>query len=310
MSGRYAPIAAWLAGLAAIAILYASGDAYWMRLGTTLAVNIALASGWNLIGGMAGYPSFATAAFFGLGAYAGAILQAHGAPMPFAWAAASLVAALVALAVGWIVLKLRGHYFAIGSLSIVLLLRLLATNWTDLTGGGMGFNLPVLTTDVIAQARFFFLAQAVVAVLAVIVATFVARSSLGFALTCIRQNETAAGMLGLDARVAKAAAFMLSAAVAAPAGAIYASSVFYIEPGDVFDVQLSLVPIIMTLLGGAGTVTGPILGAALYELLEQTIWARFVGIHAAVLGVSVVLLAVFLPSGVLGIRLWRRRQPA
>lgn len=300
MSRALLAAAAWALALAACAALYASGDPYWLRLGTTLALNVALATGWNLIGGMAGYPSFATAAFFGLGAYAGALAQGRGVPMPLAWAFAGLAAALLALAVGWVVLRLRGHYFAIASLTVVIVLRLVATNWTELTGGGMGLSLPVLTTGVVEQARLFFVAEAMLAALAVVVASLVARSGFGFALACIRQNETAAGQLGLDARLTKAAAFALSAAIAGPAGAIYASQTFYIEPGDVFDVQLSVTPIIMAMLGGAGTVLGPVLGAAVFEVLEQAIWARFVAVHAGVLGASVVLLALFLPRGLLG----------
>ncbi|HEX3573057.1 MAG TPA: branched-chain amino acid ABC transporter permease, partial [Rhodopila sp.] len=275
----------------------AVGDPYTLRLATLLAMDIALASGWNIIGGMAGYPSFATAAFFGLGAYAGAIAQARGVPMPLAWAFASFAAALVALAVGWLVLRLRGHYFAIASLAVVIILRQLATNWTDLTGGGMGLNLPVLQFGVLAQARLFFAAQAILAALAVGSAWLVSRSRVGFALHCIRQNETASGMLGLDARRTKAAAFALSAAIAGPAGAIYASSVFYIEPSDVFDIVRGVEPIIMTLLGGAGTVAGPVLGATLFLALEQTVWANLVSLHQAVLGILVVALAIFLPQG-------------
>ncbi len=294
--------AAWLVALALSAALLWSGNAYWMRLGTTLAANIALASAWNLVGGFAGYPSFATAAFFGLGAYVGALAQANGAPMPVAWLVSSAAAAAFALVIGWAVLRLRGHYFAIGSLTMVSLLRIIATNWTTVTGGGMGLNLPTPAADVLEQAQTFFLAQASIAAVSVVAAALVARSSLGFALACIRQNETAAGMLGLDARAAKATAFILSAMLVAPVGAVYASSVFYIEPGDVFDVQTSLTPIIMALLGGAGTVGGPVLGALLYEVLEQTVWARFNAVHTGVLGVSVVLLALFLPRGLLGLR--------
>jgi branched-chain amino acid transport system permease protein len=302
------------AGVAALAVFVveagaalAGGDAYTLRLGTLLAMNIALASGWNIIGGMAGYPSFATAAFFGLGAYAGALAQAAGVPMPLAWVFAAFAATLVALAVGWLVLRLRGHYFAIASLAVVIILRQVATNWTDLTGGGMGLNLPVLQSGVLAQARLFFAAQAVLAALAVAAAWWVGVSRLGFALHCIRQNETAAGMLGLDARRTKAAAFALSAAIAGPAGAIYASSVFYIEPGDVFDVVRGVEPIIMAMLGGAGTVAGPVLGAVMFEALEQTVWAHLVSVHQAVLGVLVVALALFLPRGLLG---RFRRRPA
>ena len=306
---RYLPAGlAWGTAVLACVGLYASGDPYWLRLGTTLAVNIALATGWNLIGGMAGYPSFATAAFFGFGAYAGALAQGRGVPMPVAWALASVAAASLALAFGWVVLRLRGHYFAIASLTIVAILRLVATNWTDLTGGGMGLSLPVLTSGVTEQARYFFVAQTIVAAGAVLAATAVAGSGIGFALHCIRQNETAAGQLGLDARRMKSIAFALSAAAAGPAGAIYASSTFYIEPGDVFEIQTSVTPIIMAMLGGAGTVIGPVLGAVLFQVLEQTVWARFVAVHSGVLGVSVVMLALFLPRGILDG--WRRFGPS
>ncbi len=272
----------------------------------TLAMDITLATSWNLIGGMAGYPSFATAAFFGVGAYAGALAQGAGAPLPLAWAAGGLAAGVVAVVVGWIVLPLRGHYFAIASLAVVIVLRQLTTNWTDLTGGGMGLNLPVMTSSPETQALIFYAGQVVVSLIAVAMAAWVAAGRLGFALRCIRQNETAAGMLGLNARAAKVAAFALSAAIAGPAGAIYASSVSYIEPGDVFDLVLTVEPIIMAMLGGAGTVAGPVLGAGLFLLLEQTVWASFLSIHAAVLGAVVVVLAIFLPDGVLG-RLRRMR---
>ena len=300
--------APWFAAAAVAALALATlGGPYTLRLGMTLAMDVTLATSWNLIGGMAGYPSFATAAFFGVGAYAGALAQGAGWPLPLAWAAGGVAAGLVAVVVGWIVLPLRGHYFAIASLAVVIVLRQLATNWTALTGGGMGLNLPVMRSSPEAQALIFYAGQAVAALIAVTVAAWVASGRLGFALRCIRQNETAAGMLGLNARGAKVAALGLSAAIAGPAGAIYASSVSYIEPGDVFDLVLTVEPIIMAMLGGVGSVAGPVMGAALFLLLEQTVWASFLSIHAAVLGCLVVLLAIFLPEGVLG---WLKRSRA
>jgi len=302
----------WMVGFAttaaigaALGLLYWAG-AYELRLGTILAMYIALATGWNLIGGMAGYPSFATAAFFGLGAYAGTLTQVKGVPMVLAWTFAAVVAATVALAIGWIVLRLRGHYFAIASFAVVIVLREVATNWTGLTGGGMGVSLPMLQSSMLAQARLFFAAQAVLAALAVAISLFVAYSKLGFALGCIRQNESAAGMLGLDARRAKTAAFCISSAITGAAGAIYASSIFYIDPSDVFDILLSVKPIIMAMLGGAGTVAGPILGATLFMILEQTVWANFLSVHSAILGALVVVIAMFVPRGLFGRRLRRR----
>ena len=272
------PFATAAACLLSALLLAQFGGPYPLRLGMTLAMDITLATSWNLIGGMAGYPSFATAAFFGVGAYAGALAQGAGWPLPLAWAAGSVAAGTVALAIGWVVLPLRGHYFAIASLAIVIVLRQLATNWTELTGGGMGLNLPVTAATPEHQALVFYAGQATIAFAAVAVALWVAVGQLGFALRCIRQNETAAGMLGLDARRAKVAVFTLSAALAGPAGAIYASSVSYIEPGDVFDIVLTVEPIIMAMLGGVGTVAGPVLGAALFLVLDQTVWANFLSV--------------------------------
>jgi branched-chain amino acid transport system permease protein len=293
-------LAAPAAAIACALALGAFGGAYALKLATIFAMYATLATSWNIVGGMAGYPSFATAAFFGFGAYAGGIAQTAGVPMVLSWAWASVAATLLAVAVGALVLKLRGHYFAIASLAIVIVLRQAATNWTDLTGGGMGLNLPVPHSDPLTQARVFFAGQAIVAGLATSCAACVATSRLGFSLRCIRQNETAAGMLGLNATRAKTAAFALSAAMVGPAGAIYASAVSYIEPGDVFDILLTVEPIIMTMLGGPGTIAGPPLGAAVFLTLEQTVWANFVAVHAAILGALVVALALALRDGILG----------
>src|SRR5262249_59861488 len=180
---------------AALALCFVGGT-YELALVTILAMYISLASAWNLIGGMAGYPSFATAAFFGLGAYAGALTQVKGIPMVFAWTLAGLVAALAALAIGWIVLRFRGHYFAVARFSVVIVLREIATNWTGLTGGGMGVSLPMLQLSMLAQARLFFSAQAVLAALAVGIFLLAGYSTLVLALVVIPHNEHAPGELG------------------------------------------------------------------------------------------------------------------
>jgi len=166
MTERRAITGSWIAAIAISVAFFFAADAYALRLGTLLAMYVALASGWNIIGGMAGYPSFATAAFFGLGAYAGALVQQKGVPMPLAWSFGALVPAVTALAIGWVVLRLRGHYFAIASFAVAIVLRELTTNWTSLTGGGMGVNLPVLQISVIEQARLFFAAQTTLAAIA------------------------------------------------------------------------------------------------------------------------------------------------
>lgn len=288
-------------GVALVAALPLVAEAYSLRLATTFCLYAALALSWNVIGGFAGYPSFATAAFFGLGAYTCAILQSQGWAMLPALAAGGVLAGAFAAAVGGAILHLRGHYFAIASLAIAEVLRELATKLEWLTGGGMGLNLPVPRMAIDAQAAWFLHVMLGVAALAA-AATLVLRGSrLGFALRCIQQNEDAAGMLGVDTRRAKTLAFAISAFFPGMAGGAYASWTHYIEPPDVFDVLLSVKPLVMVLLGGLGTVFGPVLGAGLLLALEEVVWRNFLTVHAAVLGVIIVLLVLFLPNGLVAL---------
>ena len=294
-------------------VLPALADNYVLRVTTTMLMYSALALGWNFIGGFAGYPSFATAAFFGLGAYAGGVLQTRGLPMPVAWLLAGAVVALFAAVLGRAILHLRGHYFAIASLVVAEVLREITNSATDLTGGGMGLNLPVLGMGVAGQTRLFYYAMFVVAAAALATAALVDRSRLGFGLRCIQQNEDAAIVLGVNVLRYKVAAFVLSAVFPGICGGIYASWVNYIDPIDAYDVLLSVKPIVMVLLGGVGTVLGAVYGAFLFLLLEELVWRNLLQFHAGLLGLIVVALVLFLPMGIRGVNWpallasWRRR---
>jgi branched-chain amino acid transport system permease protein len=300
----------WLA-LAVIATLVAAlplvGNNYALRLATTVCMYSVMAQSWNFIGGLAGYPSFATAAFFGLGAYASAILQNRGVPMVPAWAGAGLAALLFAAFLGGAILHLRGHYFAIASLIVAEMLREIVNTLPDFTGGGKGVNLPLLKLSVTGQAQFFFYAMLALAVLTVATTIVIHRSKLGFGLRCIQQNESAADIIGINTYAYKTAAFSLSAVFVGVAGAIYASWVNYIDPPDVFDVLISVKPMVMVLLGGLGTIFGPSIGAVILLLLEEAVWRNFLTIHVAALGAIIVVLVLFLPNGLLA--LIRERSP-
>jgi branched-chain amino acid transport system permease protein len=294
----------WLT-LALAALLLATlpliASNYWLRIATTVCMYAVMAQSWNFIGGLAGYPSFATAAFFGLGAYTSAILQNNGAPMLFGWGCAGLVATLFAALIGGAILHLRGHYFAIASLVLAEMLREIVNAMPDFTGGGKGLNLPILKMSVAAQSSFFFYSMLVLAVMCMAVAIIVHRSKLGFGLRCIQQNEDAASMLGVNAYSYKTAAFSLSAVFVGIAGAVYASWVNYIDPPDVFDVMLTIKPLVMVLLGGLGTIVGPAIGAVILLVFEEMVWRNFLTIHAAALGFIIVLLVLFLPHGIVAL---------
>jgi len=295
----------------ALALLPWFGSNYVLRLATTVCMYAALAQSWNFIGGLAGYPSFATAAFFGLGAYTSAILQNQGAPILLSWGCAGLAATAFAALIGGAILHLRGHYFAIASLIVAEMLREFINGMPDLTGGGKGMNLPILRMSITAEAQFFFYSMSALALACTATAIVVQRNKLGFGLRCIQQNEDAANILGVNAYAYKTAAFSLSAVFVGVAGAIYASWVKYIEPSDVFDVLLAVKPMVMVLLGGLGTIFGPALGAVILLTFEEFVWRSFLTIHAAALGVIIVALILFLPKGIVPtVRKWLpRREP-
>lgn len=297
--------------VAVIAVLPVFGGSYALRLGTTACMYAVLALSWNVVGGFAGYPSFATAAFFGFGAYAAGILMARGVPLPLAVAAAGTSSFILAGVLGAALLRLRGHYFAIASLSLVEVFRELVNNATDLTGGGMGLNIPLTPgTDVMADARFFFYAMWGLLVLTALMVTIVAGSKLGFGLACIRQNETAADMVGLNTTLYKSIAFGLSACFVSATGGVYAAWVHYIDPSDVFDILYSVKPIVMALIGGLGSPIGVLFGALAYLGLEEVVWRNYIQIHSGVLGVLIVVLLLFLPHGLMSFRsrLFTRRS--
>ena len=288
-------------GTILLATLAFSGENYLLRLATIMCMYATLAQSWNFIGGLAGYPSFGTAAFFGLGAYTSGVLQNHGVPMIAGWGMGGLAALVFAAFIGGAILHLRGHYFAIASLIIAEMLREIVNTTPDLTGGGMGLNLPILRTSVGAQAQYFFFAMLALAVAATATAIVVQHSKLGFGLRCIQQNEDAASILGVNAYAYKTAAFVLSAVYVGIAGGIYASWVNYIEPPDVFDVLIAIKPLVMVLLGGIGTIFGPVIGAVILLTFEEVVWRNFLTIHAAALGVIIILLVLFLPNGLLSL---------
>jgi branched-chain amino acid transport system permease protein len=267
---------------------------------------------WNIVGGFAGYPSFATAAFFGFGAYATAILLNKGVPLGVAVIGSLVICFLLAATLGIVLLRLRGHYFAIASLSLVEVFRELVNNATDLTGGGMGLNIPLGSgSGILADATFFFYAMWGLLLITAVVVMMASASKLGFGLNCIRQNETASNMVGLNSTLYKSVAFGLSACFVGAAGGIYAAWVHYIDPSDVFDILYSVKPIVMALMGGLGSPLGVVCGAFVYLGLEEVVWRNYIQIHSGVLGLLIIMLLLFLPHGLISLRpgmFWRKAK--
>jgi branched-chain amino acid transport system permease protein len=271
-------------------------DKLWFRVATTVAMFVVLAGAWNIIGGMTGYAAFGNVAFFGVGAYTTATLVAK-AQLPFALAllAAPVVAALFATLVGMPLLRLRGHYFAIATLGLSVAIGELVNNIEPL-GGSTGVFLPIVRSDIL-----FFYLMAATAVLTVLVSWWVLRTRFGYGLLAIRENEEAAAVIGVNTTLYKVAAFALAAALTGIAGGIFAQWNVFINAENVFPVDYNIQMILMAVLGGSGTVLGPVIGAVSLEALIQAFasggtlaaWSQ-VG-----LGVLLAVTVIFVPRGVL-----------
>lgn len=277
-------------------------DNYYLQVGTTLAMLCVLCWAWNIVGGYMGYPALCMISFFGVGTYAGGIAQIQGLSLLAAWFAAAGVGAVVALLLGIPLLRLKGHYFAVGTVASVEVLREIANNWEALTGGAVGLNIPISVGNPDAVGRFFYLAMLGLALISFLVTVVVDRTRFGFGLRCIRQNEQAASMVGIDVFKYKVGAFVLSGALGAAAGAIYASMVAFIEPKDAFNLIMTIEIPVMVMLGGMGTIFGPLIGGVFYVVLREFVWAYFINWHSGILGVIVVAVIYFLPAGVVGLR--------
>ncbi len=287
----------------AAAVLSLYLDNYELQVFTSLAMVAVLCWGWNIVGGYMGYPSLATAAFFGLGAYVDGVVQVQGAPIWIGWLCAAIAGGLIALVMGGALLRLRGHYFAIGTIATVEVGREISSNWSDVTGGAIGMNLPIQLGSPDFVGRFFFFAMLGLALIAFLITIYVSCSRFGFGLRCIRQNEQAASMVGVSVFKYKVVAFLLSGVLAATAGGIYASMVAYIEPKDAFGIIMTLEVPVMVMLGGMGTVFGPLLGSVFYIILKEFVWAYFINWHTGILGLIIVAVIYLLPNGALGINL-------
>lgn len=297
------------AALAAAALIGGfSFNNYLLQVGASLAMLCTLCYAWNIVGGFMGYPSFATATFFGLGAYGSAIAQTWGAPLILSWAIAAAIAAMIATLFGAALLRLKGHYFAIGTIATVEVFREITNNWDSFTGGAVGLNLPLIPGTPEAIVRFFFFAMLCLAFLSFLVTLMIANSRFGFGLRCIKQNEQAAAMVGVEVYHHKVAAFILSAILCGCAGGIYSTMVGFIEPKDAYSILMTIEIPVMVMIGGMGTIFGPLIGALVYVVLREYVWANFIDWHSGILGVIVVAAILMLPKGVVGAataRWWR-----
>ena len=291
--------ATWLRIMAGILVLMVFvpflHNSYYENLGRSVLMFATLSLGWNMIGGYTGYVSFGNVVYFGLGAYTTAALWQH-------WQIQNIgvcvicgivVGVVFALVLGVPILRLRGHYFGIATLGIALAVQEIVTN-IDWLGGGSGFTVRQLD----AYSTYYY-AMWIVCAGSMLATFLIARSKLGYALVAIRENEEAAAVLGVNPTRYKVAAWAISGAMAAAAGAVFAGANGFVDGPSAFAVDNNVFPIVMTILGGVGTVAGPLVGALILTAINESLWSHFPQIHTLFFGAVIVVVVVFLPRGIL-----------
>ena len=297
---------AWVIGAGLLVACTFFLNDYTADIFRKLLLTTTLVLSFNFLFGIAGQLAFSHVAFYGIGAYACAILVAD-----YRWhwlstlGAGAVLAAVVGVVIGYPVLRLKGPYFAIAMLGAAEGTRVVATVWDSLTHGGLGISLPSVENSVET-----YYAMLGLMLLTIAVAYAVGHSRFGIRLNAIREDEVAAEALGIDATRYKLAAFALSAVFPAVAGGIQTYKVLYIDPPSVFFIQITIAMALMSMLGGKGTVLGPILGAVLLYTAQELTWVNFPTAHLIAYGLFIVLVARFMPRGLMGLAIdrgWARK---
>jgi len=302
-------------GLAVVPVLLAAvpflRNATAVQQLTSLLILVTLAVTWNALAGYGGLVSVGQQAFIGLGAYATIVLVQRGVPTFAAMALAVAVCAVLAVPLSFLVLRLRGGQFAIGTWVVAEAIALIVALDQTL-GGGTGTSLGGLSglDPVVRRAFVYWYAVAVAA--AVVIGLFVLlRSSLGLALQAIRDDEGSAAALGVRVLRAKRVLYVFAAAGSAAAGTTILANTLFIQPNSIFGVQWTAFMIFMVLVGGLGTFEGPLLGAVVF-FLAQKMFADYGAWYLIGLGAAAIAFALLLPRGLWGLledRLGRRLTP-
>jgi len=261
---------------------------------------ITLGSAWNILGGVAGQLSLGHAAFFGIGAYTAAIIASKSALSPW-WAVilGPVVVLPIALIVGWICFRLRGPYFTLATIAVGEVVRLVALNWSQLTGGAVGVVIRPSIFSGTSKIPYYYIIL-ILAFATVALSHRISRRKLGYYLMAIREDEETAESIGIDTTRYKLAALAISATLTAIGGAFYANYFMFVDPTIVLPLALSVEIVLMAIVGGLGTVAGPVLGAVLLKLSSEVFRNEFSKANLLIYGALLVLVILFMPGGLMG----------
>ena len=298
------------AGLLALAPLVL--PPFYVRVGQLMLYSAGLGVAWAILGGFAGYASFGHSAFIGIGAFTAGLVESRYATLPpgllfpLGLLAGGAACALLSALIAYPILRLRGTFFAIAMLGVSHVCAEV-TNNIDFFQGSMGLNFPQIAPADMDPASFFYEVYLACALFVLLVAWQIRRSRFGAGLLSIREDEDTARMLGVPTERYKRIAFVVSAMLTGLLGVIFAHSLGYITTESVYRDDTNLSLIVYSLLGGMGTLFGPVIGAFLLVFITQVILGRLLDFHLFATGLLLVLLILMAPGGVNGL-LKRRRS--
>ena len=278
-----------------------------------------LAQAWNILAGYCGQISLGHAIFFGTGAYTAGVFVARDIASPWvAMPVGALLAVALSQLIGAPVFRLRGHYFAIATIAVGEIVHILAVNW-DFIGAARGLYIPIKRPDSLVNFQFhdskavYYYIVLGLLLLALGVTRAIERSRLGYYFRAVREEQDAAASLGVPVARTKRVAFAISAAVTAACGTFYAQYLLFIDPESVLPLSLSILICLVAVLGGVGTLWGPLLGAMVLVPLGETtrIWLGGTGkaLDLVIYGALIMLISVAQPAGLVGLVRRARRAP-
>jgi len=267
---------------------------FWIKVLYALYMYIAFGSAWNLLSGYTGYPTFGPMLFIGSGAYATAFFNVHaGLPWFSALAAAVVFSTVLAAVLGVILLRISGIYFAIGTLLVAEAAREGVLLEDNLLGGSTGITLTRLPIEQV------YLLFAAIAIVSIVITYEVATSRFGLRMLAIREDEEALRSLGVNPIKYKVPAFAAHGALTALAGGAFALSLGFVFPTTVFSVDITITLILVVVLGGIGTVWGPVIGTLILIPLQELFWLEFPALHLIAYGLFLVGVILLMPEGII-----------
>jgi branched-chain amino acid transport system permease protein len=305
----------WLLTAATVIAIFAASrlvtNDYFFFAGYVVLQYIVLATAWNILGGYTGYINFGTAGFFAIGAYAAVVLhKLWGPPIPVLILVGGILSGLVGLGMGVLTLRLKGVFFAIGTLALAIVVQTFVTNW-DFVGGSRGVYVirPASAPLLGSYIHYLFLIMLALAGFAIAIARSIERSTLGFGLAAIRDDEQAAEAAGVPTLKLKLISTTISGALMGMAGAPLPYYVTYLDPTSGFNLAYAVNAIAMPLIGGMTSWVGPLLGAIFLGTIQQAATVTISSsLNLLLVGVLLVLFVVGAPNGLIG--LWRPRRRA